>query len=100
MRGKIFAGVVIGLGALLTACAPAYVGVGFGPPPLPRYGVIGVAPGPGYVWTDGYWDWRGGGWAWAPGRWVRPPYRGARWAAPYWEHRGRGYRFHEGRWHR
>ncbi|HEY1242485.1 MAG TPA: hypothetical protein VGF16_18110 [Bryobacteraceae bacterium] len=102
MRAKILAGAVVALGTLLSACAPSngYVGVGYGAPPPPRYGVVGVAPGPGYVWTDGFWDYRGGGWAWAPGRWVRPPYRGARWAPGYWDRSPRGYRFHAGRWHR
>ena len=104
MKGKILAGAALALGAVLSACAPGggyYAGVRYGPPP-PRYGVIGVAPGPGYVWTDGYWDWRGGGWAWAPGRWARPPYPHARWAPGYWEerreHGRRGYRFHRGYW--
>jgi hypothetical protein len=105
MRRKLLIGAVLACGAILSACAPGYssgfVGVGYGPPP-PRYGVIGVAPGPGYVWTDGYWDWRGGRWEWAPGRWQRPPRARARWAPGYWEERHdqgrRGYRFHEGRW--
>jgi hypothetical protein len=105
MRRKLLIGAVLACGAILSACAPGYssgfVGVGYGPPP-PRYGVIGVAPGPGYVWTDGYWDWRGGRWEWAPGRWQRPPRARARWAPGYWEerheHGRRGYRFHEGRW--
>ena len=103
MRAKFLAGAVLALGSILSACGPtgAYVGVSYGPPP-PRYGVVGVAPGPGYVWTDGYWDWRGGAWVWAPGRWMRPPRRHAVWVPGYWEEhheRGRrGYAFRRGYW--
>jgi hypothetical protein len=69
-----------------------------GPPPPPRYGAYGYAPGPGYVWTDGYWDLRGSRWSWVDGRWARPPRARARWDAPRWEQHGRGYRFHRGGW--
>ena len=65
------------LGTMLTGCAAGngYAVVRFGPPPPPRYGVMGFAPGPGYVWTDGYYDWRGGRWFWwmAAGCALRAP---------------------------
>ena len=68
------------------------------PPPALRVEAYGVAPGPGYVWTPGYWGWRGNAHVWVGGRWAVPPRPHARWVAPYWEgYRGR-YRFHEGRW--
>jgi len=70
------------------------------PPPAPRYGIVGVAPGPGFVWAEGYWDWRGGAWAWAPGTWMRPPRPGAVWVAPRWVPNGRHYRFVRGHWRR
>ncbi len=60
--------------------------------------VIGVAPGPGYVWINGYWAWRGNSYTWVPGYYARPPRRGAVWVAPRWEHQGGRYRFHEGHW--
>src|ERR1039458_5861039 len=49
-------------GVVLTGCVAGNgsATVRFGPPPSPRYGVMGYAPGPGFVWTEGYWDWRGG----------------------------------------
>ena len=105
MRRKILVGAVLAAGAVLSACGPgyssAYVGVRYGPP-APRYGVIGVAPGPGYVWTEGFWDWRGGRWDWQAGRWQRPPHAHARWEPGRWEeHQERGrqaYRFREGHW--
>jgi hypothetical protein len=86
--------------AALTGCGHVYYGAGISVgPPAPRVvGPIGVAPGPGYVWTDGYYDWRARDWIWLDGRWVRPPWSGAMWASPRWERSGRGYRFHKGRW--
>ena len=44
--------------------------VGTPPPPPPATvvaGPVGVAPGPGYVWVNGYWNWVNGGWVWVPG---------------------------------
>ena len=67
-----------------------------GPPP-PRYAVVGVAPGPQYVWADGYWDWRGA-WVWAPGRLVVRPRPYAVWAPARWERRGRRWAFIRGHW--
>jgi len=101
MRTRLFAGAALLFGALLTGCAGGYGYrsgfVAYGPP-APRYGVVGVAPGPGYVWIDGYWGWAGGRYAWEPGRWVVPPRRGAIWVRPEWRHEGRGWRFHDGHW--
>lgn len=68
------------------------------PPPPIRAEVIGVAPGPGYIWINGYWGWRGSRYVWVPGYYARPPHPHAVWVAPRWEHdRGR-YRFREGHW--
>ena len=70
---------------VLGACAGGYyVSV---PPPPPRYGVVGYAPGPGFVWVDGYWDWR-------------PPRPGAVWVPHRWVPYGRRYRFVRGYWRR
>ena len=84
----------------LAGCAPSpYVAYAVPPPPPPRVvGAAGYAPGPGYVWIDGFWDLRGSRWAWAPGYWGRPPRVGAVWVRPYWEPHGRSYRFHRGYW--
>lgn len=86
------------------ACAgPRYgygagVAVGYGPPPPPRYGPMGYAPGPGYVWTDGYWNRGSGGWGWINGSWRRPPRPRSVWVPGNWyQHRG-GYRFRQGYW--
>src|ERR1700686_3585204 len=84
---KVVATVVLLVGTSLAASARVGVGVVVGtapPAPVVVAGPVGVAPGPGYVWVDGYWDWGGGGWVWGPGRWVLPPRPGAVWVAPYY----------------
>ena len=99
MKRRLLAPSVLVFGMLLSACAaPGAVVVRVGPPP-PRYGVIGVAPGPGYVWTEGFWDWRAGGYVWVPGRWMRPPRPRAVWVPGGWVERPhRGWVFRRGRW--
>lgn len=67
-------------------------------PPPPRVEVIGVAPGPGYVWVGGEWGWNGG-WAWSSGRWCAPAYGHSVWIGGRWENAGhRGWRHHPGHW--
>lgn len=68
------------------------------PPPPPRFGAFGAAPGPGYLWADGYWDYRGRGWYWVPGRWARPPRPRAVWVPAHWAPRPPGYVFVPGHW--
>lgn len=101
MRRSLWLGLALGT-LMLAGCAG---GVGYGyyattaPPPL-RAEVYGVAPGPGYVWINGYWGRGGTGYAWVPGRWERPPHRGEHWEQPRWEHHGGRYQLHEGHWRR
>ena len=86
-------------GAGCAAHAGYYSGYVSAPPPPPRREVIGVAPGAGFVWIDGYYGWRGGGgYYWVPGRWERPPRPHAHWAPGRWERTNRGYAWHDGRW--
>jgi len=91
-------------GALtLTACAHHvryFAGVSVGPPPPLAYGPVGVAPYPGWVWIDGYYDWSGSRWMWRPGRWARPPHRGYVWRGPSYERYRSGYRMRPGHWAR
>ena len=98
MKQKLLAAGFVIAGTLLSGCAGggAYYS-SYGPPP-PRYRVIGVAPGPGYVWTQGFWDRSGGQWAWREGRWARPPRAHAKWESPRWEHHGKDWRFRQGHW--
>ena len=93
--------VLLAAGAL-SACAGGYAGAYYAvpgpPPPAYGYGVAGVAPGPGYVWVNGYHDWRGGNYAWVRGSWVRPPRPHAVWIAPAYRPYGHGYRYYAGHW--
>jgi WXXGXW repeat (2 copies) len=85
---------------LLGSCGHGhyYVGVAYGPPAPIVEEPYGVAPGPYYVWTPGFYDFVGGTWVWRRGTWRRRPHPVDRWVAPRWEHEGNGYRFHEGGW--
>jgi len=97
MKNKFLAGAFVILGTMLTACAGGSYYVR-SDPPAPRYAVIGTAPGPGYVWTNGYWDWRGRNWALVDGRWIRPPRARAVWVGPEWRREGNRWRFRRGYW--
>jgi hypothetical protein len=68
------------------------------PPPPVRVGVVGRAPGPGYVWIGGYQSWNGRGYVWVSGRWVRPPRPGVIWISPRWVNSGGVWIFHKGYW--
>src|SRR6185369_6356598 len=74
--------------------AQVSIGVRIGPPPPPRVVRPSRAPGPGYIWVDGYWYPVGGRYKWHGGYWTRPPYDGARWIGPHYD----GQRFFEGYW--
>lgn len=99
---------LLAAGALVVAaagCAPLPPGrvvyveyATYAPPPL-QYEVIGVAPGPGYLWVAGYWNWTGVEYVWVSGSWVVPPPGRRVWVAPAWQqHRGRGWYMRRGRW--
>jgi WXXGXW repeat (2 copies) len=82
-----FAGVFIGVG----------ISVHIGPPALPAYAQP-VCPGPGYIWTPGYWAWNDvGGYYWVPGTWVLAPV-GMLWTPGYWGWGGGVYVWHPGYW--
>jgi hypothetical protein len=70
-----------------------------GPPPAPLDDtVVGVAPGPDYVWIGGNWGWVGNRWAWQGGHWDHPPHPGAHWAAGRYEMRQGRHVYHRGHW--
>jgi len=84
-------------------CSPssAQIAVGLsvriGPPALPIYAQP-IAPGPGYLWTPGYWGWNDdGGYYWVPGTWVVAPI-GMLWTPGYWGWGGGFYAWHPGYW--
>jgi hypothetical protein len=101
MKRYLPAIVVFGGLSLLAATGCGSYGGGYYatvPPPAPRYGVLGYAPAPGYVWTDGFYSFRGGRYNWVPGRWMRPPRPRAQWVPGQWNRHNRGYRFQRGHW--
>ena len=67
-------------------------------PPAPLAETVVAAPGPGFVWVDGYWGWTGGRWEWSGGHWARPPHRGAVWVHPSYYVRGGRHVYHPGHW--
>lgn len=88
------------IGAPATASARVAIGVSvsFGPPALPYY-VQPPCPGPGYIWTPGYWAWDSAyGYYWVPGTWVPAPFVGALWTPGYWGFEDGAYFWHSGYW--
>jgi hypothetical protein len=87
--------------AVLPSTSSAQIAVGLavriGPPALPFYAQP-IAPGPGYLWTPGYWGWNDdGGYYWVPGTWVVAPI-GMLWTPGYWGWGGGFYAWHPGYW--
>ena len=67
-------------------------------PPAPRVEVQTVAPGPGYVWTPGYWRWTGTDYVWTSGVWVVRPRASAVYVRGHWEHHAGGWVWIPGHW--
>lgn len=81
----------------IAASAGVFISVNFGPPPLPVYAQP-ICPGPGYLWTPGYWAWGPNGYFWVPGTWVVAPQPGLLWTPGYWAFGGGVYLWHAGFW--
>ena len=80
------------------AQARLLVSVDVAPPLLPIYDQPPI-PGPGYIWTPGYWAYDDiYGYYWVPGTWVRAPYVGALWTPGYWGWDGNAYAYFPGYW--
>ncbi len=73
------------------------ISVSIGPPPIPVY-TQPLCPGPGYMWTPGYWAWGDDGYYWVPGTWVMAPQPGFLWTPGYWGWAGGVYLWHGGYW--
>jgi len=82
-----------------TSSAQVVVGVNIriGPPALPVYPQP-ICPGPGYLWTPGYWAYGPNGYYWVPGTWVMAPSVGLLWTPGYWGWSGGFYYWHGGYW--
>lgn len=81
----------------LPSFAGVFISVDIAPPPLPIYAQP-VMPGPGYIWTPGYWAYGEYGYFWVPGTWVLAPYVGALWTPGYWGWNNGFYVFNAGYW--
>jgi len=81
----------------LAANAGVFVSVTIAPPLLPVYEPPPL-PGPGYVWTPGYWAWADDGYYWVPGTWVLAPSPGLLWTPGYWGFADGIYLWHVGYW--
>ena len=84
--------------ALASGCVETgrmYVRLG---PPTPIVDVRGVAPGPGYLWIEGYHRWDGRAYVWTAGRWELPPRGHNAWVQGHWAHDGHGWYYVQGHW--
>src|SRR5271169_4553647 len=72
------------------------VSIAVAPPPLPVYAQP-LCPGPGYVWTPGYWAYGANGYYWVPGTWVFAP-AGRLWTPGYWGWGAGFYSWYPGYW--
>jgi len=96
---KLLAVMLFAGGSLFIPSASAgnfSIGVAIGAPPPARYYAMPAAPGPGYMWIDGFWYPRGGRYFWRSGYWALPPYAGGYWVAPRYS----GGRYYNGYWGR
>jgi len=97
IRWRGFAVLMLSLSAASFAQLAVGISVRFGPPAIPVYAQP-ICPGPGYIWTPGYWAWNDdAGYYWVPGTWVLAPV-GLLWTPGYWGWFGGFYRWHPGYW--
>jgi hypothetical protein len=88
---------VMFLAAPATSHAQISISIRIGPPALPVYEQP-VLPGPGYIWTPGYWAYGPQGYFWVPGTWVQPPTVGLLWTPGYWGWNNGIFAWNEGYW--
>lgn len=97
VRWLVFASILLSFSNLSFGQVVVGVSVRVAPPALPVY-TQPVAPGPGYLWTPGYWAWNDdGGYYWVPGTWVVAP-AGLLWTPGYWGFADGIYGWHRGYW--
>src|SRR5271155_4211039 len=88
---------ILTMGAPTLSSAAVFVSVNLAPPLLPVY-TQPIVPGPGYIWTPGYWAYGPDGYYWVPGVWVLIPFVGALWTPGYWGWGDGSYVWHAGYW--
>ena len=82
--------------SLTPSSAQVGISIGIAPPAIPIY-TQPYPPGPGYIWTPGYWGYDSG-YYWTPGAWILPPRVGFLWTPGYWAFNGSNYFFNDGYW--
>ena len=101
LRALLFTPLLFGIASVATPPAPAsaavFVSVAIAPPELPIYEQPAI-PGPGYMWTPGYWAYAPVGYYWVPGTWVMPPTIGFLWTPGYWGWGNGAYLWNAGYW--
>jgi hypothetical protein len=95
----LLAFVLLAIPAVSHAQVRIGVSVRIGPPALPVYAQP-LCPGPGYIWTPGYWAYGDDGYYWVPGTWVLAPEPGLLWTPGYWGWGEGVYVWHRGYWGR
>jgi hypothetical protein len=93
---RVFLPVFLSLFSL--GCASHRAFVAYYGPPAPRAEYYGYAPGPGYVWTSGYYVWAGSGYNWVGGRWAVPPHPHAVWVSGHYVHHSGHAEYRPGHW--
>src|ERR1700693_2753388 len=96
----MFAGLSLTTAGMIGTTANAIeigVSINVAPPELPVYEQPPV-PGPGYLWSPGYWAWGGDDYYWVPGTWVLAPEPGYLWTPGYWGWGDGVYLWHAGYW--
>jgi hypothetical protein len=94
---KRIVGALVVAAATLIPAAAAHGQVGIavqiGPAPAYYAGYAPSCPGPGYIWTPGYYS----GPVWVPGRWVYRAYSGPHYyhPGPYYSRPGRDWEDHD-----
>src|SRR5579885_3451911 len=97
IRWGLFSLLLFSFAASSYAQVAVGISVRFGPPRIPVYAQP-ICPGPGYLWTPGYWAWSDdAGYYWVPGTWVLAPI-GMYWTPGYWGWGGGFYMWHPGYW--
>src|SRR5882672_1026827 len=81
----------------VSEAAAQLVSITIAPPVLPVYEQPPI-PGPGYIWTPGYWAYGDDGYYWVPGTWVEPPEQGVLWTPGYWGWNEGVYAWNDGYW--
>jgi len=94
---SMLAGSLLSVPLRASADVSVGVSVAVSPPPLPYYPQP-FCPGPGYIWTPGYWAYDSDEYYWVPGTWVFAPRVGFLWTPGYWGWNAGFYVWHPGYW--